>query len=415
MGEFTEEMRSLIWTAVHTASAADVRVFFQPPIPGQSSVSGIDALLTSPAVLAEFFRRRALHRPEPASDAESGVAREAYIRSLTPGELADIVWRQLFIDHAPLSEAARTVLTTLGLYGIDVSSGDLRLLREQFESVPAAERVGRALQLSNLDLVLYPVESMQVEGACRTGAGTPPFRPVMYLNELFGDWKESARKLRNDGYGLKAKVDEFTPLELRRHLSAEIARLNPAALGLDWPCGHHPDDGGVGRLVREGALPLCRERGLPFFLAAGESEADGPRNPASVEDLASLWEDNQDVRFLFFPNREEQLFPAMLAASRSRNLLLCGPDQPLGHPFMLDSFTTRRLEISGSAFHACHSGAETLEELVGRWAHLRWTLGKTLIKHYIELWRTGWKYDEADIRKDVAALLGGNARSFLGV
>lgn len=415
MAEFTEETRNLIWAAAHTTPAVDIRVMIRPPAAGTPAVSGIDALLTSPAILSEFFRRRSLNRRDPAAEADNVAAREAYVRSLTPGELADIVWRQLFLDHSPLSEAARVVLTTLGLYGIDVSSGDLRLLREQFEAVPATERVERAVKLANLDLILHPVDSMHVDDALRPAGGGRAFRPVLYLNELLGDWKESARKLRLQGFGLKAKVDEFTPIELRRHLATEIARLKPVALGLDWPRGHNPDDGCVGRLVREGALPLCREHNLPFFLAVDDAGTEPAGRPTSVDDLAPLWEDYPDVRFFLFPSREDHLGPAIAAASRGRNLLLCGPDRPLAGPAVLDGFTTRRLEASGSAFHACHSGAETMEELVGRWAHMRWCLGKTLIRHYMDVWRTGWTFDENNIRKDIAALLGGNARVLLGV
>lgn len=415
MAEFTEETRNLIWTAVHTAPATDIRIFFQPPDPSIPAVSGIDALLTSPAILAEFFRRRAMAQRETPNPNGIGPAREAYIKSLTPGELADIVWRQLFIDHPPVSEAARIVLTTLGLYGIDVASGDLRVLREQFDRLPAAERLARALQLANLDLILYHADCMDAVDGDGTLIRTPPFRPVLSLNRLLGDWKESARLLRQQGFGIKAKVDEFTPIEIRRYLTAEIARVNPVAVSLDWPQGHHPDDGGIGRLVKEGVLPLCRERNLAFFVAAGEAEPDTSPDGVSIAGLAPLWRDNTDVRFLLIPMHEAQLFPALLEAERNRNILLCGPDRPLSHPFTLDAFTEKKLEALGTACHACHSGAETLEELVGGWAHLRWVVGKTLIKHYADLWRTGWQYGEADVRKDVAALMGGNIKTFLGV
>ncbi len=67
----------------------------------------------------------------------------------------------------------------------------------------------------------------------------------------------------------------------------------------------------------------------------------------------------------------------------------------------------------GSGFHACHSGAEIAEELAGCWAHLRWTLGKTFLRHCENLWRTGWRYSEADVKRELRALLGGNVKAFL--
>lgn len=407
LAEFTEETRNLVWAAAHTVPAVELRCHIMPFPAAGTAGSELDALLTSPAVLGEFFRRRAMNRQgKNETDSTGRAVHEAYIRSLTPGELADIVWRQLFIDHPPLSEPVRIVLTTLGMYGLDVSLGDLRLLREQYELVPAEEKVSKALALANLSLVLYPVESMDVEAYLRNPAPPPRFKPVLYLSELLGDWKESARQLRLRGFGLKARVDEFSPLELRRHLSAEISRLKPVALGADWPAGHRPDDAGIGLLVREAVLPLCREHGLAFLIASGD---------ADIGALAPLWLEHPENRFLLFPGRVDQLQPAVFAAAGSRNLLLCGPDRPLSFPSTLEPFLGQRLEMLGSAFHACHSEAFTAMELAGGWAHMRWNVGKALIRHYIDLWRTGWRYSEADIQKDIAAMLSGNALVFLGL
>ncbi len=403
MAEFTEEATAAVWSAAHTAPAVDARVFFDPPGHSRPGLSGLDALLTTPEILAEFFRRRAFRGEKPRAPFTS---HEDYVRSLTPDELADIVWRQLFVDNAPVSEPARVVLTTLGMFGLDVASADLRLLREQYAAIPEAERLDKALTLANVRLVLHPVESMDAERY----ASRPrhrAFRPVLCLNDLLGDWKESARKLRRLGFGLKTRVDDFAPLELRRHLSGEIDRLAPAALALDWPgAGARPEDEGVGRLLRESVLPLCGERGLGFMLAAGDEPVDR---------LSPLWDAFPGVKFALFPGREEHFLPAAVSAFNSRNVLLCGPDQPLSYPRALESNLRLRLETLGSMFHACHSGASAAEGLVGCWAHMRWTLGRALIRRYSDLWRTGWRYSDADVAKDVSAVLGGNIAAFFGL
>lgn len=405
--DFSEAARDMIWTAAHTAPAVDVRVFGEAPGLAHPGVPGIDALLTTPEILAEFFRRRAFRQRECGGEAAPAAEVDASILSLAPGELADIVWRQLFVDHSPISEPCRVVLTTMGMFGLDVASGDLRVLREQYAAIPAEERLRKSLSLANVELVLHPVESMAVEEHCAGRTRHPAFRPVLYLNELLGDWRESARTLRLRGFGLKAKVDEFTPLELRRHLNGEIDRLLPVGLGFDWPEGGcEPGDAGVGRLLRESVLPLCRERELPFFLGTGSARVDG---------LGLLWRDFPEVRFLLFPGRESEFSAAVFAASRQRNLLLCGPDQPLSYPRVMEDYTGLRLENLGSGFHACHSGADAVEEMVGCWAHQRWVLGRALIRHYGDLWRTGWTYSGDDVRQTVSALLSGNVRGFLGI
>ncbi len=388
----------MIWAAVHETPAADLRVAFSPADLAATAGSGLDRLLTSPALLDEFFRRRGR---EGAGD--SPADRESYLKSLAPGELADLVWRRLFLDHTPLSEAARVVLTTLGLFGLDVGSGDLRDLGEKFALIQQKRRLERIAALANLDLVLYPVECLDADAATKRPPPPAPFRPVLSLTGLFRDWKAGARKLRLLGFGVKAKVDEFVPLELRRYLSGLVDRLAPAALALDWPvCPGGRDD--FRRLVREAVLQVCRERRLALLLAA----SDRP-----VEFLSPLWEECPEANFLFFPATREQSAEAGLAAERSRNLLLCGPDRRLAHPMELGQSLAIRLEEWGSAFHACHSGSASPEELVGRWAHLRWTVGEALLRRYAELRRTGWRLSETGVKRDVRALLGGNAREML--
>lgn len=101
VADFTEEEKNMVWAAAHETPAVDVRVFSGLSGLPRPGVSGIDSLLTSPEILAEFFRRRAMNLSFATLDPSAGTSHETYIKSLTTGELADIVWRQLFTDRAP--------------------------------------------------------------------------------------------------------------------------------------------------------------------------------------------------------------------------------------------------------------------------------------------------------------------------
>lgn len=413
MSECPDEVKKMIWDAVHGAPVLDVRCFVPPPGSGDGHASGVDALLCSREILGEFRRRRSLAGTAPGewSHTEEGL------RALAPGELADLVWRRLFLDSSPLSEPARVVLTALGLFGMAVEKRDLRLFREEFAKMTAPERLEKTFALANLEAVLYPVDCLEMDEAAVKASRHPRFRPVLRLDRLLDDWKESARVMRGLGYGVKGKIDDFAPLELRRFLLEQVNRLGPVAVAYDWPRDLSPDEPrGVSRLLFEAVLPLCRERSLAFCVAAG----DGPNRPAGegapppvIGELSPLWRDNPDVKFLLFPTDSSQLSSAAREAAERDNLLLCGPDAPLSHPSSLPAYTAERLETCGSAFHYCHSGATALEELAGRWAHLRWTLGEVMIRRYSELRRTGWRVGEEDVRSDAAAILGGNAKRFL--
>ena len=400
MGDLPDAMRETLWNAAHQTPAVELRSAVGPDAAGPDGVSGLDGLLTSPPLLDEFFRRRAF-----LGGSRNEAGDEERLRNLAPGELADLVWRRLFLDRQPLSEAARTILTTLGLFGVDVSVRDLRAVRERFELTPATERLEKAIRIANLEMLLHPVEPTGPEDGAKRLPRRRGFRPVLCLTGLFGEWRESAKRLRLLGFGVKTKVDGFVALELRRFLAAEADRVEPAAVSIDWPPGHAPDDGGLGRLARESVLSLCRERKLAVLFG----------NAGTGDGFSRLWEDNSDVRFIVFPRRDAVDSAAALASGGVRNVLPCSPGWPGSHPSRLSSFLGRSLEALGTDFHACHSGARRPEELAGRWAHLRWSLGEALIRRYGELWRTGWRFTEEEARSDVLALLGGNAKAFMGI
>ncbi|MDR3077550.1 MAG: hypothetical protein LBV15_02155, partial [Planctomycetota bacterium] len=332
MGDLPDAVREMVWNAAHRTPAVELRSGVGPDMSGPAGSSGLDGLLTSPSLLEEFFRRRTL-----LGESRSGIGDEDRLRNLAPGELADLVWRRLFLDRQPISEAARTVLTTLGLFGMDTSVRDLRAIRDSFDRMPVAERLEKAIQIANLEMLLYPVETVGTEEGAKRLPRRSGFRPILSLTRLFEGWRESARRLRLLGFGVKAKVDDFVPLELRRFLAAEISRLEPAAISLDWPAGHAPDDGDMGRLVRESVLPLCRERKLAVLL--GRVRAGGG--------FSRLWEKNPEVRFIVFPGWGDGGFPAALASGGGRNVLSCGPDWPGSLPSGFSSFLGRSLEALG--------------------------------------------------------------------
>jgi len=79
---------------------------------------GIDDLLTYHYLVAETFRYVDL--PYDKFWALSKTAQ------------ADLIWDALFLQHSPISEACRGVLTTLHLLGLDVKKRDLPALRGWF-------------------------------------------------------------------------------------------------------------------------------------------------------------------------------------------------------------------------------------------------------------------------------------------
>ena len=83
---------------------------FKPSL-GTLGLWGIDELLTYHYLEAELFR-------------SSDIKPEQYW-SMSKKEQADAIWKTLFVDHLPVSEATRGVVAVLQVFGLPTESKDL--------------------------------------------------------------------------------------------------------------------------------------------------------------------------------------------------------------------------------------------------------------------------------------------------
>ena len=73
-----------------------------------------------------------------------------------------------------------------------------------------------------------------------------------------------------------------------------------------------------------------------------------------------------------------------------------------------------RFELLGPSVIPQHSDARVLDQLLYKWRHSRRIIADALADKYIDLAATGWKLAEAEIKRDVAGLFGGNFWGFVG-
>src|SRR5690606_15257623 len=117
----------------------DIHTHLYDPAFGSLLLWGIDDLLVYHYLVAEAFRFDTL-----PYDSFFQLSRE---------EQANRVWQTLFIDHSPLSEAARGVITTLNRLGIDPRPRDLPALRRWFAEWKVEDYVTRCLEVARVKAV----------------------------------------------------------------------------------------------------------------------------------------------------------------------------------------------------------------------------------------------------------------------
>ena len=139
-----KQLESVIRSAVAEVEVIDVHTHLFPPSHGQLMLWGIDELLTYHYLVAEFFMT-----------APVSLEPKAFF-ALPKEEQSSLVWRALFVDRLPVSEAARGVVTVLRALGLtnEVRARDLTAIRTWFAAQNVEEHVERVFKVAGVRYVV---------------------------------------------------------------------------------------------------------------------------------------------------------------------------------------------------------------------------------------------------------------------
>ncbi len=405
-------VRARVLQAVRDARITDIHTHLFSSNFESLTLRGIDDLLTYHYLVAETVRW--------------GVTTPEGFWKRSKREQADLVWKTLFIDHSPVSEAAKGVLTVLNRFGLDTSSRNLDSYREFFDGLSAQEHTDRVFELAAVDnLVMTNDPFNDVER--KTWQQHPKldarFKPALRLDAMLNEWESTEDYMRFWGYDVNDYVDIKTCREVRRFLEEWIDCMDPVYIASSLPSDFaFPDASARSRLISECVLPIAEERGLPvaFMIgvkrrvntalkSAGDSAAIS--DLASVERLCQLYPSN---KFLITMLARENQHGLCVLSRKFSNLMVFGCWWFLNTPSMIEEITHMRLDLLGFSMIPQHSDSRVLDHLIYKWEHSREVIGEVLAQHYEKLAATGWTVSDEDIRRDVADLFGGNFWSLAG-
>src|SRR5882762_3615539 len=114
------QISSTVEDVLAATQFVDIHTHLFAPAFGELGLWGIDELLTYHYLEAEFFR-------------SSDTKPEEYW-SLSKREQADAVWRTLFVENTPVSEATRGVIAVLKAFQLSTDRPDLQEARSFFQA-----------------------------------------------------------------------------------------------------------------------------------------------------------------------------------------------------------------------------------------------------------------------------------------
>jgi hypothetical protein len=377
---------------------------------------GIDELITYHYLIAEVYR---VVPP-------SVLPYDEFYR-MSKSAQADHIWKHLFVERSPISEACRGVLTTLQKLGLDVSDKSLAPARKWFAQQDPSQYVDKVMQIANVDSITMTnpvfddVERNKWLANPRVG-DDPRFKAVLRIDPLLADWPTAAKKMTEWGFPCASTIDDKTVESarnfLRHWIDLQKAIYLAVSLAPDFRYGAGQlSDQVFQRII----LPVCAERRLPFAMMIGSRRAANPPlrdagdmgGLADVQSVVKLCRDFPQNKFFCTMLARENQHELCVAARKFSNLMPFGCWWFLNNPSLIDEITRMRLELLGLSMIPQHSDARILDQLIYKWDHSREIIGRALTDKYTDLARTGWQVTEADIRRDVKLLVHDNFVDFL--
>ncbi len=195
---------------------------------------GIDELLTYHYLVAEVYR------VVPPSK----LPYEQFWK-MSKRQQADHIWKHLFIERAPISEACRGILTAIKNLGLDPNESPEQW-RKWFDAQDPSDYIDKVMQVANVKSITMtnPVfdDNERERWLKNPNVGNDPrFKAVLRIDPLLRDWPTAAKKITAWGYPAERagqfqidRVGEEIPARLDRQTEGDLPRGQSAA-GLDVP------------------------------------------------------------------------------------------------------------------------------------------------------------------------------------
>lgn len=406
-----QDIRDIVFSAVSETKITDIHTHLFSAGFGEILLWGIDELLTYHYLVAETMR----YIDMPYDD----------FWALSKREQADLIWKTLFIDHSPVSESCRGVLTCIDKLGLSVASRDLESFRQYFAQQNIDGYIDKVFELANLESVVMtndPFDDLERPTWMSGVNGDDRFHAALRIDGLLNTWEAAVPKLNDWGYKVSADFAGDTFAEVRRFLGDWIDRMGALYMAVSLPPTFaFPEESSRGMLIENCVLPVAQEKGIPFALMIGVKKLTNPElrlagdsvGKSDINVVEYLCSHYPDVKFLVTMLARENQHELCIAARKFRNLHIFGCWWFLNNPSLIDEMTRMRLELLGLSITPQHSDARVLDQLIYKWSHSRAIIGEVLVDKYCDLAATGWQISAEEVRRDVAGLFGGQFWAFL--
>ena len=344
---------------------------------------------------------------------------------MTKKQQADHIWKHLFVERSPVSEACRGILTCLKELGLDPAERNMNAYRKFFKGMKITDYIDLVFSTANVRQVVMtndPFDDLERPKWKKGMKRDSRFRAALRIDKLLVDWENACQALSSWGYEVELRLGSWTLSEIRRFLTDWAKLMKPAYMAASLQSSFtYPDDTPCGKIIENCIIPVGKELGLPFAMMIGvkrlvntdlrlAGDSVGKADISAVEKLCSEYPDN---KFLVTMLSRENQHELCVTARKFPNLMIFGCWWFLNNPSIIREMTAERIELLGLSMIPQHSDARVLDQLIYKWKHSRAVIAGVLTEKYSDLADTGWQVTEEDIKRDVELLFGGVFERFV--
>jgi hypothetical protein len=407
------QIPSVVEDVLTSTQFVDIHTHLYSPAFGKLGLWGIDELLTYHYLEAELFR--------------SSDTKPQEYWALSKGEQADVIWRALFVENTPVSEATRGVIAVLNTFHLPTDRPDLAEARSFFKAQSYESHIRRVLEMAGVSVVVMTNDPLDPEEApvwLNGVANHSQFRAVLRLDRILCTWSAHWQLLASQGYKVDEHASGHSAAEVRRFLMDWHKRMAPVYMAVSLSDTFaYPQDTVGNRLLTEAVLPTCREVNIPLSLMIGVRKQVNPvlrlagdaAGRADLRALENLCREFPDNRFLVSVLSRENQHELCVYARKFSNLMPFGCWWFMNNPSIVEEITRERIEMLGTSFIPQHSDARVLEQVIYKWSNTRRTMARLLTGSYRLLVEDGRGVTRSDIQRDVTRLFRSNAESWTGL
>lgn len=407
------DIESMVSEIFATTPFIDVHTHLFAPEFGSLGLWGIDDLLTYHYLEAEFFRFSTVQ------------PREYW--ALSKSKQADLIWKSLFVENTPLSEATRGVIAVLDALGLDTSASTLRPLREFFCEQSLPDYVEQVFDLAGISAVVMTNDPLDPAEAAHWAANIQPdprFHSALRLDRILNEFEGHCDLMAAQGYAIDRGVQGGTLAEVQRFVTDWATRMRAVYMAVSLPDTFvFPDNDVRTQLLNRAILPACRELDIPLVLMIGVRRQVNPAlrlagdalGRADLRALEAICRDFPENRFLVSVLSRENQHELCVYSRKYRNLMPFGCWWFLNNPSIVEEITRERLEMLGASFIPQHSDARILEQVIYKWRNTRRTLAPVIANSCELLAADGRTVSMDDVRAVVTRLFRTNFEQWTGM